>query len=154
MGKIILIGMNNKFSAKANKWLFSLTGLLFLVNGSFNLYNSNLEPIGLILGVLMIIGGLFYLSYGLFGFSEHSKFAPKVKVDESAIELKNSLWKPSVKLNWSDLSSIKFEPYEVIFDIKDVSNSFSFNTNADVSVEIKQTIREIAERRNIEVVGG
>ena len=154
MSKTILIGMNNKFTAKANKWLFSLTGLLFLVNGIFNLYNSILEPIGLILGVSMIVGGIFYLFYGLFGFLENSKFSPKVQLDELTIELKNSLWKPSVKLKWSDLSSIKFEPYEVIFNINDVSNSFSFNANANVSVEIKQTIREMAERRNIDVVGG
>lgn len=33
MSKTIIIGMNNKFSVKANRWLFSLTGLLFFTNG-------------------------------------------------------------------------------------------------------------------------
>ena len=154
MGKTILVGMNNKFSASANKWLFSLTGLLFLISGGFNIYTNNLEPFGFILGILMLIGGCYYVFYGLFGFSENSKFASKVKVDESMIELKNSLWKPSVTLNWADLSSIKFQPYEIIFQLQDSSNSFSYNSNSDISRTIKQTIREFAEQKEIEVIGG
>ena len=154
MGKTILVGMNNKFSASANKWLFSLTGLLFLISGGFNIYTNNLEPFGFILGILMLIGGCYYVFYGLFGFSENSKFASKVKVDESMIELKNSLWKPSVTLKWADLSSIKFQPYEIIFQLQDSSNSFSYNSNSDISRTIKQTIREFAEQKEIEVIGG
>jgi hypothetical protein len=154
MSKTILIGMNNKFSASANKWLFSLTGLLFLVNGGFNIYSNNLEPFGLILGILMLIGGCYYVFYGLFGFSENSKFASKLKVDDLTIELKNSLWKPSTKLKWSQLSSIKFQSYEIIFQLGNSSSSFSYNSNSDVSIAIKQTIRDFAERKNVEVIGG
>lgn len=61
MTKTILLGMNNRFPAKANKWLFSGTGLLFLINGISNIFRNAIEPIGFILGVLMTIGGLFYL---------------------------------------------------------------------------------------------
>lgn len=154
MSKTILIGMNNKFSAKANKWLFSLTGLLFLVNGGFNIYSNNLQPFRIILGILMLIGGIYYVFYGLFGFSHNSKLATKVKVNDYMIELKNSLWKPSTTIKWADLSSIKFQSYEIIFQLEGSSNSFSYNANSDVSKTIKQTIREFAERKNIEVVSG
>ena len=153
MSKTILIGVNNRFSDNANKWVFILLGLLFLTNGIINIYN-NFEPFGRIFGVLVIIAGLWYIFYGIFGFTENSKLAPKVKVDESMIELKNSLWKSSTKLDWSELSSIKFGSYEVIFQLKDSSNSFSYNSNADVSITIKQTIRDFAERKNIEVIEG
>lgn len=154
MSKTIIIGMNNKFSAAANKWLFSLTGLLFFVNGGFNIYANHIEPIGLVLGVLMLFGGCYYMFYGLFGFSKNSKFACKVKVDDSTIELKNSFRKPSTKLKWTQLSSIKFQPYEIIFQLGNSSCSFAYNSNSDVSIAIKQTIRDFAEQKNIEVIGG
>ena len=154
MNNTILIGMNNRFSANANKWLFSITGLLFLMNGAWHIYTDNFDPVGVILGVLLIIGGLFYTLYGIFGFTEDSKFAPKVKIDESIIELKKSLWKSSTKLHWSDLSSIKFQPYEIIFHLKDSTKTFSYKSNADVSLSIKNTISVFAERKNIEVIAG
>lgn len=154
MSKVILIGVNNKYSASANKYLLSLAGLLFLTNGMFIIYANNLEPFGIILGVLTLIGGLWYIFYGIFGFSENSKFAPKVKVDKSMIELKNSLWKPSTTLKWTDLSWIKFQPYAIIFELQGSSHSFSYNSNSDVSRTIKQTIRKFAEERSIEVTGG
>jgi len=154
MEKTILIGVNNKFSAKANKWIFSLTGLVFLANGAFNIYSYHHKFFVLILSVLMLIGGAYYVFYGIFGFLGNSTFALKVRVDESTIELKNNLWKPSTTLMWEDLSSIVFRPYEVIFQIQGSSHSFSYNSNIDVSIAIKQTIREFAERKNIEVIGG
>jgi hypothetical protein len=154
MGKTILIGMNNKFSAKANKWLFLLTALIFFINGGFNIYSNNPEPFRLVLGILMLIGGCYYVFYGLFGFAENSRFASKGKVDDSTIELKNSFWKPSTKLKWAQLSSIEYKPYEIIFKSGKSSSSFSYNSNADVSLAIKQTIRDFAERKNIEVIGG
>jgi hypothetical protein len=154
MKKTILIGMNNKFSANANKWLFSLTGLLFLGNGALSIYSNIFEPIGLVIGIFTLFGGLFYSFYGLFGFSENSKFASRVSVDNSTIEIKNSIWKPSFKLNWSDLSSIEFQSYQVTFNSNGAINSFSYRSNADVSKTIKQTIREFAERKNIAVTGG
>lgn len=154
MNKTILIGHNNKFSAYANKWLFILMGILFLVNGGLNISYYPQEILRPLFGILTLMSGIFYFFYGLIGFSVNSKYSLKVKVDKSTIELKNSLWKASTKLNWSDISSIQFQPFEVIFGLKDTSNSFSYASNADVSIEIKQTLREFAESRGIEVIGG
>jgi len=154
MSETIVIGMPNEFSANTNKWLFSITGLFFLINGTMFIYENILKPFGMVLGVLELVGGLYYIFYGLFGFLENSKFAPKLKIDESIIELKNSVWKPSKRLNWSDVSSIKFQSFEVIFQLKNSTSTFSYNSNADVSITIKQTIRKFAERKKIEIIGG
>jgi hypothetical protein len=154
MNKVFIIGMNNKFSANANRWGFILVGLVFLANGYFNIHRSNLSLLGIILGTLMFGGGIYYLFYGVFGFAESSRFSLKVKVDESAIELKNSFWKPSKKLHWVDLSVIQFQHYQIIFELKDQSISFSYNANPEISIAIKQTIREVAEQKNIQVIGG
>ncbi|MEQ8238388.1 MAG: hypothetical protein RIA69_04205 [Cyclobacteriaceae bacterium] len=155
MKKVIIIGMNNKFSTKVNRWFSILTGLLFIVNGTMNIYRGgDLKLLGIILGILMLAGACYYLFYGILGFAENSKFSPKVKVDESEIELKNSLWKPSQKLHWADLSTIHFQSYQILFELKDQTMSFSYHANPDVSKEIKQTIREFAEQKGIQVVGG
>lgn len=156
MSKTILIGMNNKFSVKANRWLFSLTGLFFLTNGTYLIYNYNnsSEPVGLILGILILFGGLYYGMIGLTTFSQNSKFALRVKIDTNSIEFKNNLFKPVTKLNWADCQSIEFGLYEISFQLTDTTKVFSYNSNSDVSRDIKKTIREFAERKNVKVIGG
>jgi hypothetical protein len=105
-------------------------------------------------GVSQIIVGILMFFYALVGFSSSSKFAAKVKVDELTIELKNSFWKASTILNWSDISSIQLQSFNVIFNLKDSSTSFSYTSNAETSVDIKRTLGECAEQKNIEVTGG
>lgn len=154
MTKTILIGMNNSFSAKANRWLFSLTGLLFLANGIFNVYANSIEPVGFILGVLMILGGVYYCIYGLTAFSRSSRYALKVKMDDKVIELKNSFFKPAIRLKWADLQSIEFGAYEISFQMEGVRKIFSYHSNPNASIEIKKSIRAVAEARNIQIIGG
>ena len=157
MSKTILIGMNNKFSVKANRWLFSLTVLLLLTNGALYLiynYNNRLEPIGLILGILILFGGFYYGMIGLTAFSQNSKFALRVKIDNNNIELKNNFLKPVTRLNWTDLQSIEFGLYEISFQLTGTTKVFSYDSNADVSRDIKNTIREFAERKNVKIIGG
>ena len=156
MSKTILIGMNNKFSVKANRWLFSLTGLLLLTNGVYLIYNYNnsLEPIGLILVILILFVGFYYGMIGLTAFSQNSKFALRVKIDNNSIELKNNFFKLVTQLNWTDLQSIEFGLYEISFQLTGTTKVFSYDSNAAVSREIKKTIREFAERKNVMVIGG
>ena len=149
--------MNNKFSVKANRWLFSLTVLLLLTNGALYLiynYNNRLEPIGLILGILILFGGFYYGMIGLTAFSQNSKFALRVKIDNNNIELKNNFLKPVTRLNWTDLQSIEFGLYEISFQLTGTTKVFSYDSNADVSRDIKNTIREFAERKNVKIIGG
>ena len=151
MNKTILIGTNNKFSSKANRWFFSLFGLLFLANGAFNIYSDTTKPLKLILGVLMIFGGLFCGAYGLLGFSKKSRFALKVKIDDETIEIKYSLLKPPMLLNWSAIQAITFGQHEVGFDLGSITKLFSYRANEETSRNIKQAIRDMAESKNIPV---
>ena len=154
MEKTILIGMNNQYSAKANRWGFILTGLLFLFNGVLNIYNNSLEPLGLILGIGIFFGGIYFTFYGMTAFSKYSRFAMKIKITNKIIEIKNKLFGSAMRLNWSDITSIKFGFYEIIFQIENTTEVFEINSNADVSKEVKRIIREQAELKNIEVIGG
>ncbi len=102
----------------------------------------------------MVIFGVFYFFYGILRYSTKSKFSPKVKIDDQTIELKDGMWKPARILKWSDVSSITFQSYELNFRLQDSVYKFTYDTNPENSREIKQTIRKLAERKNIEVTGG
>lgn len=88
MKKTILLGANNKFSTKANRFGFFLNGILFVIMGIFHIGNDHIGPFGLILGIIMIPGGIGYALYGLLAFSVKSKYAPRVALDEENILLK------------------------------------------------------------------
>jgi hypothetical protein len=149
--KTIIIGINNNFSAKANKYLFISTGILFLINGIYHLFSNILDPIGLFLGILMLLGGIYYLIFGIFGFSKNSSLSMKVKVDEKMIELKNSFFKPSTKLDWKEIKTIEFGNYEIVFKGNSFDKIFNYNSSADISIEIKKTLKEFAIKNNVEI---
>lgn len=151
MTKTILLGTNNRFSAKANKWLFSLTGILFLCNGIFNIYANAIEPFGFILGVLLILGGLYYLIYGITAFSVKFKYAQRINIDDKIIALKNSFFKPATHLKWADIQAIEFGSYEIDFLLEGGRKTFSYQSNADVSIEIKMALTEFAESKGIRI---
>ena len=154
MEKTILIGMNNRLSVRVTRWLIGLTALLFLSNGILQLYPAPDSRADLIFGVLMIVTGIFYGFFGLTAFSKKSGLALKIKVNEKAIELKNSFWKPSTSVNWAEIRSVELGNYEISFELDNLRKVFHYNSNPETSMEIKETIREFAELRNIRVTGG
>lgn len=150
MNKTILIGIQNTYPKKANKWVLVLSGSMFVTVGIH--FVIKYQSFYFILGIMMAIVGLYHIFNGILYFD--SKFAPKVKVDEGMIELKNSLWKPAKILSWKDVSSINFKSYEMIFQLKDSSDTYSYNTTSEISREIKQIVREIAVLKNIQITEG
>ncbi len=85
------MGFNNRFSNKANLSLYIITTALFITSGSFHIYNSSLDQWGMILGILMILLALINFGYGYLTLSTWWKYSPKVKVNDTFIELKNRL---------------------------------------------------------------
>ena len=154
MDRTFIIGFNNKFSLKANRWLFLITGLFFLLNGAINIYNRSFEIVGLILGILMLFGGVFYLFYAFVGASKKSRFSPKVKVTDEFIVLKSSFLGKQITLSWSTITKIEFKPLALTFVSNNRSTDFDYVTDADTSIEIKEHLRAMAESKNIEVIGG
>lgn len=154
MEKTILIGMNNRFSVRVTRWLVCFTGLLLLSSGILQLYPEPGSRADLLFGLLLVVTGIFYGFYGLTAFSKKSRLALKVKVNKKAIELKNSFWKPSVSIAWEEIRSVELGNYEISFELGNLRKVFQYNTNPEVSIEIKETIRDFAELRNIRVTGG
>ncbi len=87
-------------------------------------------------------------------FSKKSKFAPRVKVDEDVIELKNSVFKPATSILWSDVKKIEFGPYKLNIQLAEQSLIFHYESSMDTSINIKSKILEVADKKNIDVVEG
>ncbi len=154
MKKTILLGSNNKFSLKTNKWGFTITGIVFILNGVFQIIGDYAQPIGLILGVIMIPGGIGYIVTGWLSFSEKSKYAPRITFDEQVLLLKNKLSKPPTILEWGQIKRIELYSYQLKFFSPKADYIFPYEANASTSINIKSAIREIAESKHIEVIGG
>lgn len=52
------------------------------------------------------------------------------------------------------LKKIEFDLYKLSFQLSDNNLVFSYNSHPDISIDIKNMIREMAEEKNIEVTGG
>ncbi len=154
MNQTILLGLNNNFSIKANRRLAIFLGLIFCLNGFFNLIQNNEDLLFQILGLLLLLSGVLYLFYSFYGFSQKSKFAPKVLLTNEFLQIRESFWKPAKQLNWNNISSINYLSYQIDFQLNKESYSFIYNASSDTSIEIKRAIREFAENKGIEVIGG
>jgi len=156
MEKTILVGLNNKFSTNTNKWLISFVGLFYLITVTFiwNINLNNINPISMILWIALILNGIYNIVFGMTAFSITSKYAMRLKVNDSLLEFKSAYLKPVIKLNWDEINQIKLDAYNVNFQLEKRNAVFRYRSNSEVSKEINQTLREIAEQKNIPVTVG
>jgi len=157
MNKTILIGTNNGISSKVNRWLFPLFGGVWLVMGTRLIYkyNASTDTVeGLIIGSLMLLLGVYYVLYGLTAFSYRSKLALKIIVNNEWVEIKNKFLKLPIKMMWADIRSIEFGQYKIRLQTEDSNKEFRINSDANVSIEVKEAIRKVANEKGIEIVGG
>ena len=76
-------------------------------------------------------------------------------MDEKRLKLKESLWGSVIVLSWDEIASIAYESYRLDFQLcSGKTVGFNYTTNSDTSKEVKNLIREVAERKNIAISGG
>lgn len=111
-------------------------------------------PFGLIIGIILVPGGIVYSVYGLLAFSKSSKYAPRVEVDSGSLVFKNGVLKEPKTIRWNKIKQIEFASSRLVFSMPDSEYAFLYDTQAETSKEIKSTIREMAESKQIKVTGG
>jgi len=155
MSKIILLGAGHAtFSTNATKWSFIFMSILFFAQSALTLIRGTEGLIDNVYLGITLIGGFYSIVVVVMVFSKSSRFAPKLKVDDACIELKTKLFKKSKKLNWLDIQAIDFKSFRIDIKTANTVEIFSYDCSSDVSVEIKDAIRTVAEMKNIEVIGG
>lgn len=153
MKQIILLTSNTNYvSAKTNRMMMIIGGVVYVGLGIFQFYRYQNEY--LVFLILTSISGIYFIFFGYFGLSEKSKYAPKVFLNEDFIQIKKSFWKPANKIVWSEVLSINYRSYQIDFRLNKGVYSFNYNTTSETSIEIKRAIRSFAEIKGIEVNGG
>ena len=155
MEKIILIGENNKLSIKATKWLSISMGIIWFLLGAVNLLRAeSLMDLRSLLSIVIIITSIVTIFYGLTAFSKTSKYALRLKVEDNYLEYKSNYLRPVTRINWIDVKEIRFDAYRITFQLNREIRRFSYRSNPEVSKEIKKTLGQMAESKNIPVIGG
>ena len=139
-----------KFSRKKYALVLTIFGALLIANGLLHIVNE-IAPFGLVFGLIFVIWGIPYFGKALLIGSKHS---PYIGLDNDGITLKNSFFRKSFKIQWSQIQLIEFNPYKLNFRLSDNDISFSYNSNPEESIEIKEAIRETSESMGIKVYGG
>lgn len=115
--------------------------------------SSNWDEPNFIPKYLNLIFATFWIIYPQFMFNENSSFAPKVKISNDHIILKNDLWSRSKKIKWTDIKSIQFNSFRLYFTLREEQFTFNYSSDADTSIQIKEALREIAKDKNITILG-
>ncbi|XOV92035.1 MAG: hypothetical protein ACFHWX_17720 [Bacteroidota bacterium] len=151
MKKTILLG-TRQINIHRNVIISVSLGVIFIINGVISMKRGG--PFGLILGVLTMVGGLWYIVYALLAFNKYSKFAPRFTLDEKELLFKETLFRRPVRFFWNKIRRIELGPYQLLISTDDSNQTLYYSTRASTSKEIKSAIREIAESKQIEVIGG
>ncbi len=155
MNKTILLSNGTNYvSAKTNRFMWIIGAVVYIGIGISQIYRYEDEKFGFIVWSYLILGGLYLLGYSFLGLSEKSKYAPKVLLNEDYILIKKSFWKPAKQLNWNNISSIKYQSYQIDFRGNKETYTFTYDTSSATSIEIKRAIRELAENKRMQVISG
>ncbi|MFY0688162.1 MAG: hypothetical protein JXQ90_13405 [Cyclobacteriaceae bacterium] len=150
--QVIAIGAHNRFSNKANRILAIFLGLTFI--GQSIIYGIRTEGLDayLIMTLLMGISGIGYIFYSYLYYSPQSKWSSKVVVTEDEIKLKPKFGQPYLSIKWNDVEALGLDSFSFSVVLKDQKERFfHYQTNADISVKIKQVLQNFAEQKAIPV---
>jgi hypothetical protein len=145
-----------ELTPKTTKWIFIFNGIINSGLGLRQLYTADSwTSWGSILGLLLIIAGPLLLIYGLILFNRTNKLTPKVQVDDNGIIIKEDIHKGQRTIEWKNVREISYKPFELNFLLTDNNiETVNLSTSGEISLDVKKTIRQFADDRQIKIVGG
>jgi hypothetical protein len=145
-----------ELTPKTTKWIFIFNGIINSGLGLRQLYTADSwTSWGSILGLLLIIAGPLLLIYGLILFNRTNKLTPKVQVDDNGIIIKEDIHKRQRTIEWKNVREISYKPFELNFLLADNNiETVNLSTSGEISLDVKKTIRQFADDRQIKIVGG
>ncbi len=153
MKKTILLGLHEQFTRKTTRILTALTsGFLVIYGIGFLLQYTGLIP--LMLGAGSIVAGTYSLFLAVIAFRSKSKLAPRLEIRENEIAYKMRVFGKFEQITPNEILKVEFGQYLVRFIMNKQEKVFSYTRNTEVSLEIKESIREWCEEKEIQVVGG
>ena len=144
-----------KLTPGSTKWIFLFNGLVNTALGVNQLLNN--DPVKgwvLLLVIALVVAGPFMMVYAALLFSS-TRLIPMVHINDIAIVVKEDIHHENKNILWEDIKEISFKSFEINFTLKGRKNTtVILNTNAQISQEIKRSIRAVAEKKDITINGG
>lgn len=104
-------------------------------------------------GVFTILSSIYCAGYTWLNFSKNSKYAPKMRIGNKQIELKQSFWKEAFVVNCEEVKQIHLGQYKVKFELANEVIELAYDTASEKSKQIKKALRALAMERQILVSG-
>jgi hypothetical protein len=144
------------FTAKTTKWIFVINGFVNACIGFRQIsISESWTSWGSVLGFLLIFAGPLMIVYGLILFAPPNRFTPKVQVDYDGIIIKENILEVQRQIDWKNVKEISYRPFELTFHLSNNSiETVKLSTSGETSMDLKKTVREFAEERQIKIVGG
>lgn len=145
-----------ELTPKTTKWIYLVNGLVNCFVGYLQfLRRDSWTNWATILGIVLVIAGPIMITYSLILFNSRNKLTPKVQLDETGISIKQDIHKRLVRIEWINIKEITYKSFELTFQLVDGEiETVSLPTNAETSITIKKTIRQIADDRQLKIIGG
>lgn len=156
MTHTILLSTNpSGLSRPVTRGLFVILGLVNVAKGLLDIITVELPAWQWAFNAVMVLSGLVLLLLGWVLFDPTSRWAPKVVIDDSKISIREKLWKEPTTIPWQELTRIEFSSFEMNFFFSNrTTQRVLLKTDADTSITIKRTLREVARGKQVEVVEG
>ncbi|MEO1054315.1 MAG: hypothetical protein AAFX87_27000 [Bacteroidota bacterium] len=153
MRKTIFLRSNNLKTIFATRTLFIATAAFFVTFGILELTGKSNQAILMTLSVPIIAIGALYFILSFILLSQNPKRAQRVAFDEEGIVYKFDLFRPITNLNWDKIKVIELDHHRINFILGKEKKSLFYSAPQEVSTDIKNTIRQFAYHKNIEVIG-
>lgn len=154
MQKTILL-TQYELGPKITKFLFFMFGVSQTTQGIRHLDDTPLTTGDIVFGGFLLLTGLLLIFLGFTLFSSTVKFSPKISVDDEKLIIREDVFKKTKIIDWKDIKEITFKSFALDILLNDNKEKLVIlRTNAEVSIEVKKLVREMADRRNITVKGG
>lgn len=145
-----------KLIPKSSKWIFIFNGTLFFIMGlRYLLFGNSGFEFNQAFGISFLVLSLLTFGFLLVAYSAFFGLEAKIQIDQSGLNIKESLSKRKSQYSWESIDQIHFQTYAVKLCLKNGDKkAFKLQTSADISKEIKLAIREMASDKDIEVISG
>lgn len=121
--------------------LYSFSAFL---NNEFNLYRHS----------VYIIHGSVFLFFGFFVYNRKSPLAPKFVINEHYIASKTGVFKKRNQFHWDRIKEIEFGPYQINIKLEGSNSTIHYEASADISLAIKDAIRDMANSKGLKILAG
>jgi len=140
---------------KSTKWIYLFNGIVNSAIGIQQLLTSDSWSWLLLFGLILTVGGPLMIIYSLILFSRTSALAPRIQIDETGVLIREDIHRGQKKIEWKNVKEITYRPFELNFHLTDDNTeTLSLPTTGEISIDVKKTIREFADSRQINIIGG